>query len=279
MSKVIEIKAMSQEEAITRALNIAEATPEDVVKVVEKQKSRSFLGLFNKQGIYEIEIDKDHKKKQVKEEKKPERVEKKETVRKEVREEKPKKKEIKEVIKEEKIEKEIKEFKDEVVEEEIEEVVVTKIVQRVEDGEPSCELIRQKAAELLDYIGLNLQIEVDHVKDRNYLVELSGEDNGIIIGKKGKTLNSFEYLLNSLMKDYRIEVDVEGFKAKRTETLRDLGKKMAEKALRTGKTVRLNPMPPRERKTIHEVINRYPELDTFSEGRDPKRYIVIKKKK
>lgn len=272
MSKVIEIKAMSQEEAITRALNIAEATPEDVVKVVEKQKSRSFLGLFNKQGIYEIEIDKDHKKK-------PEKVEKKETVRKEVREEKPKKKEIKEVIKEEKIEKEIKEFKDEVVEEEIEEVVVTKIVQRVEDGEPSCELIRQKAAELLDYIGLNLQIEVDHVKDRNYLVELSGEDNGIIIGKKGKTLNSFEYLLNSLMKDYRIEVDVEGFKAKRTETLRDLGKKMAEKALRTGKTVRLNPMPPRERKTIHEVINRYPELDTFSEGRDPKRYIVIKKKK
>ncbi|MGL4732200.1 MAG: R3H domain-containing nucleic acid-binding protein [Fusobacteriaceae bacterium] len=54
---------------------------------------------------------------------------------------------------------------------------------------------------------------------------------------------------------------------------------MAKKALSTGKTIRLNPMPPRERKIIHEVINRFEGLDTFSEGADPKRYIVIKKKK
>ncbi len=280
MSKVIEIKAMSQEEAITRALNITEATPEHIVKVVEKQKSRSFLGLFNKQGIYEIEIDKSLKKEakpevksQEKEEKREEKkVERRETVKKEhreekfredKREEKPKRKENKEV-KEDRAPKKIEEPK----------------AERAQvDTTDACEAIRAKASELLEYIGLNLEIEVTHVKDRNYLIELSGEDNGIIIGKKGKTLNSFEYLLNSLMKEYRMEVDVEGFKAKRTATLRDLGKKMAEKALRTGKTVRLNPMPPRERKTIHEVINRYPELDTFSEGRDPKRYIVIKKKK
>ena len=56
-------------------------------------------------------------------------------------------------------------------------------------------------------------------------------------------------------------------------------KKMAEKALKSGKPVRLNPMPPRERKIIHEVVNKYQELDTYSEGRDPKRYIVIKRKK
>lgn len=74
-----------------------------------------------------------------------------------------------------------------------------------------------------------LKVEVDRLSDRNYLVNLYGEDNGIIIGKKGKTLNSFEYLLNSIMKDYRIEVDVEGFKAKRTETLRELGKKWQRK--------------------------------------------------
>ena len=58
MSNVIEIKAMSQEAAITRALKIMEATPDQVVKVTVKQKSRSFLGLFNKEGIYEIEINK-----------------------------------------------------------------------------------------------------------------------------------------------------------------------------------------------------------------------------
>lgn len=243
MKNVIEIKAMSQEQAITRALKIMEATPEQVVNVIEKQKSKSFLGIFNREGVYEIEIDKTPK------EKKEVKIEKiKDT---EVTEKK------KEHVKEQTIEvKEIKREKKDV-----------------------SETIKKKAEELLENIGLVLKVEVDRLSDRNYLVNLYGEDNGIIIGKKGKTLNSFEYLLNSIMKDYRIEVDVEGFKAKRTETLRELGKKMAEKVLKSGKPVRLNPMPPRERKVIHEVVNKYPELDTYSEGRDPKRYIVIKRKK
>lgn len=249
MKNVIEIKAMSQEQAITRALKIMEATPEQVVKVIEKQKSRSFFGLFNREGIYEIEIDKNNRATST--EKKEVKVEKAEKVKKV--EEVEKKKETITEIKE--IKKEKKENKD------------------------VSEDIKKKAEELLENIGLVLKVEVDRLSDKNYLVNLYGEDNGIIIGKKGKTLNSFEYLLNSLMKDYRIEVDVEGFKAKRTETLRELGKKMAEKALKSGKPVRLNPMPPRERKIIHEVVNKYSELDTYSEGRDPKRYIVIKRKK
>lgn len=270
MNKVIEISAMSQEEAITRALKIAEATPEQVVKVVEKQKSRSFLGIFNKQGIYEIEINKDIKKEIKKEIPKVEKVKKEVKIekKKEIKETSEKKKIVKEIKKEvpkvEKVKKEIKENKENNVEK--------------NNIEPEV-LIKEKAKELLDHIGLNLKIKVKKQNSRNYLVDLSGEDNGIIIGKKGKTLNSFEYLLNFLVKDYRIEVDVQGFKEKRLITLRQLGKKMAEKALKTGKTVRLNPMPPRERKIIHEVINQYEELDTFSEGRDPKRYIVIKKKR
>ena len=219
MSNVIEIKAMSQEQAITRALKIMEATPEQVVKVIEKQKSRSFFGLFNREGIYEIEIDKNNRDTST--EKKEVKVEKAEKV-KEVEKVEKKKEIVKETITETKeIKKEKKENKD------------------------VSEDIKKKAEELLENIGLVLKVEVDRLSDKNYLVNLYGEDNGIIIGKKGKTLNSFEYLLNSLMKDYRIEVDVEGFKAKRTETLRELGKKMAEKALKSGKPVRLNPMPPR----------------------------------
>jgi spoIIIJ-associated protein len=234
---------MSQEQAITRALKIMEATPEQVVNVIEKQKSKSFLGIFNREGVYEIEIDKTPK------EKKESKIEKIKDI--EVTEKK------KEHVKEQTID--IKEVK--------------------KDKKDISETIQKKAEELLENIGLVLKVEVDRLSDRNYLVNLYGEDNGIIIGKKGKTLNSFEYLLNSITKDYRIEVDVEGFKAKRTETLRELGKKMAEKALKSGKPVRLNPMPPRERKIIHEVVNKYQELDTYSEGRDPKRYIVIKRKK
>ena len=235
MSNVIEIKAMNKEQAITRALKILEASPEQVVRVKEKQKSLSFLGLFNREGIYEIEIDKELKK---------------------------------DMPGTAVTALEVKQYK---------ETVTTR--EKLEEAVDASDLVEAKAKELLEYIGLNLRVDVNKVHDRTYLVNLYGEDNGIIIGKKGKTLNSFEYLLNSLLKEYRIEVDVEGFKEKRNQTLRELGKKMAEKALKTNKAVRLNPMPPRERKVIHEVVNKYPELDTFSEGRDPKRYIVIKRKK
>jgi spoIIIJ-associated protein len=141
------------------------------------------------------------------------------------------------------------------------------------------DVVIEKANELLGNMGLVLKVEILEARDHYVLINLCGEDNGIIIGKKGKTLNSFEYLLNSLCKNVKVEVDVEGFKAKRAETLRDLARKMAEKALSTDKTVKLNPMPPRERKIIHEIVNKYKELDTFSEGRDPKRYIVIKRKR
>ena len=257
MSNVIEIKAMNKEQAITRALKILEASPEQVVRVKEKQKSLSFLGLFNREGIYEIEIDKELKK---------------ETIKTEI------KKDIKTEIKEHK-KKESREHKEkiEIKEKQYKETVTTR--EKLEEAVDASDLVEAKAKELLEYIGLNLRVDVNKVHDRTYLINLYGEDNGIIIGKKGKTLNSFEYLLNSLLKEYRIEVDVEGFKEKRNQTLRELGKKMAEKALKTNKAVRLNPMPPRERKVIHEVVNKYPELDTFSEGRDPKRYIVIKRKK
>lgn len=248
MSNVIEIKAMSKEQAITRALKRMEATPDQIVRVIEKQKSRSFIfGLFEKEGIYEIEISKDNL----------------------MEEEKIQQNSVVEEKKEVSKKKEVKEHRENHKEK----------VHHSQETPDNSKVVEAKAKELLEYIGLNLGVDVSKVHERTYLVNLYGEDNGIIIGKKGKTLNSFEYLLNSLLKDYRIEVDVEGFKEKRNETLRELGKKMAEKALKTNKAVRLNPMPPRERKVIHEIVNKYPELDTFSEGRDPKRYIVIKRKK
>ena len=241
MRNTIEVKAMSKEKAIERALKILEATPDQVVRVEEKVKSKSFFGFFNKEGVYEIEIDKSEKpapeiKKEVKEHIKPA--------------EKPVEKPIEKPAEKRKAEK----------------------AQKTQE-------VLTKANELLENMGLELKAEVLRTEGKNITINLYGEDNGIIIGKKGKTLNSFEYLLNTLIKDIRIEVDVEGFKEKRNNTLRDLARKMAEKALHSTKPVRLNPMPPRERKIIHEVINKYPELDTYSEGKDPKRYIVIKRKK
>lgn len=139
--------------------------------------------------------------------------------------------------------------------------------------------VLEKTIKLLELMNLNLEVEIQKSSEHFILLNLYGSDNGIIIGKKGKTLNSFEFLLNTLVKGCKVEIDVEGFKEKRANTLRDLARKMAEKALKTDKAIKLNSMPPRERKIIHEIINKYEELDTYSEGKDPKRYIVIKRKR
>ncbi|MGL6167116.1 MAG: protein jag [Fusobacteriaceae bacterium] len=254
MENTIEIKSMNKEAAIQRALKILEANSDDIVSVVEKQKSKSFLGFFNKEGIYLITIDKEKKSIKIKD-------------KSTIIDEKEESTSVKIVKKEENIL--IKE----------EEKIKSKNSIKKEQKEIKAKIIMEKTKILLNNMNLNLEAEISSNEGKYYIVNLFGEDNGIIIGKKGKTLNSFEYLLNSIVKDCRIEVDVEGFKEKRNETLRELAKKMSEKAIQTNKIIRLNPMPPRERKIIHEVVNRYSELDTFSEGKDPKRYIVIKKKK
>ncbi|MGL4947399.1 MAG: RNA-binding cell elongation regulator Jag/EloR [Cetobacterium sp.] len=241
MENIIEIKASSREAAIARAIKILEVTADQVIQVTELQKPKSFFGFFAKDGFYKIEISREIKAE------KTVILDSKELAAENVLKTEPSIEEIKE----------IKEIKKDAREKE-----VIRISQ-----------------ELLNKMGLDLEVEVLRLEGKNCIINLYGEDNGIIIGKKGKTLNSYEYLLNTLIKDVRIDVDVEGFKEKRNVTLRDLARKMSEKAMKTTKPIKLNPMPPRERKIIHEVVNKYTELDTYSEGKDPKRYIVIRKKK
>ncbi|MFK4786221.1 RNA-binding cell elongation regulator Jag/EloR [Fusobacterium sp. MFO224] len=242
MADFIEIKAMNQEEAKQRAIKILDLNENQILNIIEKNKSKSFLGLFNKEGLYKIEYT---------------------TEIKVLKKENPETKEIKtnKKLKEQEIK------------------ITTEIKKDDQNNDEKINKIFTLSQEILSNMNLNLKVDFVETKDKVYYINLSGEDQGIIIGKKGKTLNSFEYLLNSLLKDLRVSVDVEGFKDKRNKTLKELANKMALKAIKTKRVVRLNPMPPRERKIIHEIINQYKELDTFSEGRDPKRYIVIKIKK
>ena len=253
MEKTIEIKAIDKEKALKRALNIlgVELTDNETVDIVEKVAPRKkFFGLLGTEpGIYEVSIKtKQEEKKEIKEHKPHVHKYEKEKTEKHVKTEK--------VEKPEKAEK----------------------TERVAHSEQEKE-ISEKVAFFVEKMKLDIKYKIKRVKERVYVVEFFGKDNALIIGQKGKTLNSFEYLLNSMIKNCKIEIDVEKFKEKRNDTLRVLAKRMAEKVSKTGKTVRLNAMPPRERKVIHEVVNKYPDLDTFSEGRDPKRYIVIKKKR
>ena len=256
MEKTIEIKAIDKEKALKRALNILGVEPSDneTVDIVEKVAPRKkFFGLLGTEpGIYEVSIKtKQEEKKEVKEHK-----EHKTHVH------KYEKEKIEKHVKTEKVEKSEKVEK------------IEKPAHTEQEKE-----ISEKVAFFVEKMKLDIKYKIKRVKERVYVVEFFGKDNALIIGQKGKTLNSFEYLLNSMIKNCKIEIDVEKYKEKRNDTLRVLAKRMAEKVSKTGKTVRLNAMPPRERKVIHEVVNKYPDLDTFSEGRDPKRYIVIKKKR
>ncbi len=245
MENIIEIKASSREVAIARAIKILEVTADQVVQVTELEKPKSFFGFFAKDGLYKVEISREVEA----EENKISDLQKDEVAKTTT---------ISEID----------------VEEEQEKIEIKKELKENREKE-----IIKASQELLNKMGLELEVEILRLEGRNCVINLYGEDNGIIIGKKGKTLNSYEYLLNTLIKDVRIDIDVEGFKEKRNVTLRDLARKMAEKAMKTTKPIKLNPMPPRERKIIHEVINKYLELDTYSEGKDPKRYIVIRRKK
>ena len=246
IEKTIEIKAIDKEKALKRALNIlgVELTENEAVEIVEKVKShKKFFGLLGTDpGLYEVSIKTKEKEIEVKE----------------------KKTFTSKYEKQEKFEK------------------TEKADVSPKNNSENIELekeITEKVSFFVEKMKLDIKFKLKRIKERVYVVEFFGKDNALVIGQKGKTLNSFEYLLNSMIKNCRIEIDVERFKEKRNETLRILAKRMAEKVSKYGKTVRLNAMPPRERKIIHEVVNKYPDLDTYSEGRDPKRYIVIKKKR
>ena len=246
MEKTIEIKAIDKEKALKRALNIlgVELTENEAIEIVEKVKPhKKFFGLLGTDpGLYEVSIKTKEKEIEVKE----------------------KKTFTSKYEKQEKFEK------------------TEKADVSPKNNSENIELekeITEKVSFFVEKMKLDIKFKLKRIKERVYVVEFFGKDNALIIGQKGKTLNSFEYLLNSMIKNCRIEIDVERFKEKRNETLRILAKRMAEKVSKYGKTVRLNAMPPRERKIIHEVVNKYPDLDTYSEGRDPKRYIVIKKKR
>ena len=131
-------------------------------------------------------------------------------------------------------------------------------------------------------VNIKLDIRIVNIKKENnnkYLVILDGKDMRFLIGEKGNTLNSFEYLLSTTrqFKNIKIVVDSNNYKEKREKSLRDLARKKGKAVLATGSAIKLNPMSARERKIIHEEVSFMKGLQTESVGEEPKRYLVIKK--
>ncbi|GGH66018.1 RNA-binding cell elongation regulator Jag/EloR [Paenibacillus silvae] len=129
--------------------------------------------------------------------------------------------------------------------------------------------------------GMGLDVEVHIKKQRDgHIFNISGEDLGMIIGRRGQTLDALQYLTNIVANRYsenfvRIVLDAENFRQRRRKTLEDLAERLAGQAIRTGKEVVLEPMPPLERKVIHAKLQNHPQIKTLSKGEEPNRRVVI----
>jgi spoIIIJ-associated protein len=138
--------------------------------------------------------------------------------------------------------------------------------------------------DVLNSMGVRAEIRI---KEENNVVKISltGPDMGIIIGYRGETLDSLQYLVSLVVNkghetEYkRVVLDTENYRQKREETLKRLAIKTAEKVSRSGRSFRLEPMNPYERRVIHSALQNDPRIQTFSEGDEPFRRVVIDVKK
>jgi spoIIIJ-associated protein len=128
-------------------------------------------------------------------------------------------------------------------------------------------------------MDMEVNIKVEQIgNDVN--IELSGKEMGVLIGKRGQTLDSLQYLtslvVNKGSNDYiRVKVDTENYRKRRKDTLENLAKNLAYKVKRTKRPVTLEPMNPYERRVIHSVLQNDKYVSTHSEGDEPFRRVVI----
>ena len=129
--------------------------------------------------------------------------------------------------------------------------------------------------------NMGVSIEIDQVQTKDgLLLNLKGEGIGMLIGKRGQTLDSLQYLVNLVANKYseqymRIVLDAENYRERRKEALEQLAKRLGNKAVRTRKEVILEPMNALERKIIHTALQGVKGVKTYSEGVEPNRRIVV----
>lgn len=135
--------------------------------------------------------------------------------------------------------------------------------------------------------AMNMEVAIDikyNEEEKSMDIELSGNEMGVLIGKRGQTLDSIQYLTSLVVNKgnagyVRVKVDTENYRARRKETLENLAKNIAFKVKRTKKPVFLEPMNPYERRVIHSALQNDPLVSTHSEGEEPYRKVVVTLKK
>jgi len=256
----IRVSAKTVNDAITEAsIQLGVISSELEYEVIEKG-SAGFLGIGAKQAV--IRAWKKEEKKEVKKEK----------PKKEVKKEVPKKEEEieKTVIVEEEKETEVEET---VEVSEKEEKLAEVLPQTIE----ACEKFLHDVLKTMD-MEVKITSEID--EDGALSISMEGDNMGILIGKRGQTLDSLQYLTNRVankMQDgyVRVKLDTENYRQRRKDTLENLAKNIAHKVKRTKKAVSLEPMNPYERRIIHSALQSDKYVSTHSEGEEPYRRVVV----
>lgn len=277
-----EYTAKSVEEALEKALNEMMLTREDIHYEIVQQPSKGFLGFGQKDAVVRVSKKDAAETKVEAVEVKAVKTEEKAEVKAEIPVQEPTP--VVEVVvddtEEQEAEVSFEEAFDADIDEETEEsdVAVAK-ADKKELYEAAEAKGRAFLAKIFDEMKLDVVIDVK--ENGGYLVfDLQGENLGILIGRRGDTLDSLQFLLNLVINDKNNAkvkgiIDIENYRAKREETLIGLGHKLAAKARKTGQKVVLEPMNPQERRIIHMALQNDKRVTTYSEGEEPYRKVVI----
>ena len=269
MEDYITLSAKTLDDAITEALVQLGVTSDRLDYIVVEKGSEGFLGIGRKQAV--IKARRKREEKPVEETVEESKVET--PVKEEV---KPEKKTEKKPAKEHShTKKNVREEKPEVKSEPKKEVELAKV-------EPqTIETCEKFIYDVMNAMGMD-DVKVTSVVDEEgaLSINMEGSNMGILIGKRGQTLDSLQYLTNRVankMKDgyVRVKLDTEDYRRRRKETLENLAKNIASKVKRTRKTVSLEPMNPYERRIIHSALQSDPAVSTHSEGEEPYRRVVV----
>ena len=148
------------------------------------------------------------------------------------------------------------------------------------DRETAAGRAQEFLQELTKLMGVNVSVAVATDEEGNVRVNMEGDTLGILIGRRGETLDALQYLtslqVNKGQNAYtRVTLDTEGYRAKREEALVRLANRMANRAQKTGRKVSLEPKNPYERRILHSALQDHPAVTTHSEGEEPNRHVVI----
>src|SRR4029077_6337014 len=147
-----------------------------------------------------------------------------------------------------------------------------------EELEPAEEL-QELLEEIAEGLGLDVEVEVEE-REGVLSGRIKGEDVGLFIGKHGQTIDAVQHLAQRIVfpegpSRARVAIDADGYRERRAEVLRADADDAAEEAIRDGRPVELDPMPPSERRIVHEYLRERRGVETHSEGDEPQRYLVV----